>query len=476
MPVRSYTDAQKRERRVPFRELRLDIGDDKAADGTLRELENMRWAGPPEAPYLTFVPPDVPWFDASAFAGTVRAVGIQRRNRRGEWSSQADSSFDRHIVVTSSHIYLVDEANAFRVTEVYDFGSDDTTREAQFAEVNDVVVIAVSASGAPEFLLQLRDDECFSFNGPSLPEVGAAITDVTGEDDGLEQGFYAYRYAYELVDGSIGAISDVRILNAPNTRNAVEFVILRIIGLTNNWRKLLRRVVVYMTQKSEDPAPGDTTHISGLMDSPFFEVVSISEVEQGASASFADTNESILKQASLVDNSLFQHPIFAASVFAYNKRLLLGDVAYDFQEPLFFGAIRNTAGKGAPYFKGLSYARFEYSAGDTQSWECCIDAGSIETFTVQLGSFDFQIERWNGTGWDTTNCPAVNTSYDQGVDGGAHTRMRVKVTEKGTIGSSGRQDTQMTLDATGDAGFQAQQWSVVLSVGGGAADPYWWLQ
>ena len=131
------------QREVRLGELRLDISDHDAADGTLRTLENLRPAGPVGTPYYT---PVAPRIDHSNALGAVVAIG--------EYVTDDDTT--ELIIVTSASVYKVDPTT-FSKTLLYTFSATDTTRKAQFATVGITLFIASSVgtgTGAPEILLR----------------------------------------------------------------------------------------------------------------------------------------------------------------------------------------------------------------------------------------------------------------------------------------------------------------------------------
>ena len=315
---------------IPFGPLRLDIGPHDAPDGTLARCENARPAGPSELPYYTpLVPPVTRRIDPSP--NTTNSIGTRT----------GDAGTDL-VLVTDRDIVVIDPENTH--STVFEFETIDATRRAQFAEVAGTLFITTVTGafpGAPEHLLELRGLDCREYGFPRLPAVWcSAVTDIS--DGGLgsssSRRMYAYRWAYELPDGSLGPLSQPRFFAVGVPANdgwRAKFIIQKYPD-TNNphdnpsaWSGTIKGIALYISQGVDYTGGND---IEKAMDQPLFYAGSFtSEMPELDEVNYSGSESELVSGALLETDSLTQHDIDAGACFSYNQSLILGDVQYDFR-------------------------------------------------------------------------------------------------------------------------------------------------
>ena len=405
---------------------RLDASDHDAPDGTLREVSNLQPSGPSNSPYWT---PAMPWtaiVPTADFTGTICAIGKQTRDRIGDFATYTAAGLERYIVVTTSNVYIYDQEYE-RITSVYTFADDEATRKCLFASVGPMTVLAVTVNDAPSELLQLWDDACFDYNIPALPVVSAYKAADTTDTDALEAGIYAYRYAYELVDGSISGVSRPYIIDVRTAASRVSLAFaVSDASLDANWTKLIRRVVIYMTQAAATVDASDLNYHDVLMEGPFYEITSITNIVNGSTVTWAKDNDEIVSDVSVDDSNLLQHDLKAAAIFGYNQRLVFGDCEYDFAAPINGAAYALSS--AAPPIISVSDPAVIGVGGVVYVQITDPDVDDIEYITVvDDAGFTYQVQEFTSPNWN--NVGAADTDYDDTGGGDNYTKMRVAITE-----------------------------------------------
>jgi hypothetical protein len=322
-----------RRTRVTLGALRLDVGPHDAPDGTLTTCENVRPTGPADLPYYS---PVVLPRRVTAALGTVCAIGMQELDQ-----------VKKLIVVTSTGVYLHEPITGTSQL-VYSFSATDATRKAQFSTVGRRVYIAVSNGSspeAPELLLLLDDTTCRRLYSPQLPAIEVTgATDIS--DGGLNPGatdmLYAYRFAYEFKDGTLGPPSTpsfFRLTTPVNDGWAIEWTLVDYPDTDNPidsgyFDDEIVSIVLYL---SEAIAFAGVDPIESMMNAVYYRVATWSAPADHTPGS--STIETRVTDAELVGGetldieNLWQHDIMAAATFSYNQQLILGDVAYSFRKP-----------------------------------------------------------------------------------------------------------------------------------------------
>lgn len=258
--------------------------------------------------------------------------------------ADVEESLERIVAVTDASIYILDPGRSYRMTKVYDFPSQlAVKKKVQFAQIGSLTYIATSVGsdvGRPSDVLVLQDDQVMPLTLPALPRVDVQIT--TGSGD-IDEGTYAFRFGWLLNDGTLARPGRPHLIEATSASNdsTFEFEIgAYVAALDSFWSEVITGIVIGVTQA----ATTATEKIETLMNSPYFRVATIEGVEVGDSVTWSDKNDNITGYPLFEDDILTMHNLRAAAVASYNKRLILGDVAVDFQKP---NVIENLSGVDA---------------------------------------------------------------------------------------------------------------------------------
>lgn len=409
----------KRRISFPLRRMDVAISDQDAPLGTLRAVVNM-------CPLGTTSQGDYHWSpvetaDQRAEEAGLVAIGSHVRQRVGPFADSGATKalgLERIVAITAgdpeadpvvtSKILVIDPSDLadvqdddgndltrFEVREVYDYGAATPGRRAQFAQVSESLFIAgsvVAAAsgegyGQPEPLLELRDDTVLPFDFPELPRVGLTMTENASNTNGLPQGTYSYRYAWRLKDGTIGPASIPHFffcLPAADASISLTFTIDEYLSsLDADWTKLIDGIEIMISPGfTSDTEP---TAIASIF-LPHYRITSIGGTSVGSSVDVEVTREEISGNPVHEDDQLAQHGIEAAAVTAYNKRLILGDVAYDFKRP-------NILHNSRPYTSGSDwYVRLGVVLETP--------GGTFERISDPLGLATADAQAWNPNGVD----------------------------------------------------------------------------
>jgi len=312
------------------------------APGRLHTLANLTWAGPPGGtPHLT--PPEGavdPLPAQTRLPGPVLSLGVQHRDSFGDHADLNDDpnqSLNRLVALCASGVWVVDPGQGHRAKEVYAFAGDpDDTRRAQFAHLGDATWIVVSrgeeqrTSGT---VIELRGDACMKLVPPPLPPVD--ITEATGGD--LEKGDYVFRFAWQFENGLVAAPGRPvqKSLDSGNSYDLTFTIGERARALPAEWKERLGAVLVYAQSKTLTDADGNPVvgAENEALYNPAFRVARIPGIEQDERVTWGGPASEIVTGEQLGGETLLQHKIRAGAVFSYNKRLMLGGVAYDLYRP-----------------------------------------------------------------------------------------------------------------------------------------------
>lgn len=411
---------------IPFGPLNLAVADEDAPAGTLRQLENLCWIGASDRPRLS--PVELASVEGSA-SNPILAAHWHVRQQRGPYSEQSDSGLERWVCVTEAGVELIDPANGGRLTTVYTLPTD-TTRRAQFAQLGEALFIATRTGpgqGTPEVVLELRDDTAFTLEPPALPTVsvtstGGSAKASTGSTDRLEAGTYAFRYAWLLEDGTIGPPSAPTRLDVGSASDTNVYTLTFTIdsypeALPGAWAERLEGLVVFVSERQAyETDEGDTS--SALL-RPFFRAAQIDDTTPGQSTKWGDTSEAITSYDRLEEGNLLEHRVAAGAIESYNRRLLLGDVEYDFKPPRLERYLDWTDGvtnaNGNDFWIRLS-VRIQTQGGTYRRFSEAIPLDAAAASSVTLAANEmFAYPDRRATSWELY----VSTDYEPGQNPGS---------------------------------------------------------
>lgn len=238
------------------------------------------------------------------------------------------SSSERIIAVTDTHIYALEPAASYAPTELYEYPDALKGRKkVQFTQIGDVTFIATSVGGGlglPTPVLVLVDDQVMPFELPPLPAITITENAAGGS---LAAGRYGVRFAWILKDGTVAKASRPYTINV-SANAELQFAIAAYReALASYWSEIISGVQIAVSQAAE------TSLAIELMNRPYYQVAQIRGLAVGKSASWSDAGDNIPGYPLFEDDTLMNHEIHAAAVTSYNKRLVLGDIATNFEQP-----------------------------------------------------------------------------------------------------------------------------------------------
>jgi len=306
--------------------------------GAMRLLENLVCVGSEDAPHWT-----VPRLAEKISLNDILSLGVQRREKIGRFADAElapDPSIQRLIALRADGIYLIDPGKGFRETQVHSFNTADTSRRAQFTQVQDTTHIAISSGdgvGTPEQSLLLHDDVVAPARWPPFPIITVSYTGVD-EQQSLPEGEYVWEFAWQLDDGSLGPAGFIDRTSTGTTGKAgfeVNFTIDRFPqSLSSYWEERLTGLAIIGHAPTKDGS--EDVKVSALND-PGSIVAELNNPRRGASASWVGTVEDLQSGRTFPTESggsaVQYHREIAASNYSYNARLILGDVYTDFRVP-----------------------------------------------------------------------------------------------------------------------------------------------
>jgi len=264
------------------------------------------------------------------------SIGWQTRSNLGALANtdtDPGQSLNRLVGLTAGGLFTIDPGQSYLEKRLWRFDMRDDSRRASFAEVGDTLFVCVT-SGCRDVdeLLWVRGDQAARASWPALPLLNVSWTD-TGSDTALPEGTYVFRIAWRLDDGTIGPSSGpYRVDTGSTSSSGFEFTFA--VGrytqpLSRAWEERLSDLVVL----AQIPAVGeDGTRTVKAIQEPAYRITTLGP-ETGDEVTWSDSREGVISSQVYDGMGLGQHDRLAGTVYNYNKRLLLGDAAYDLYRP-----------------------------------------------------------------------------------------------------------------------------------------------
>lgn len=283
---------------------------------------------------------------------------------------------------------LAVDPDTYAETALHTYGSADATRDLQSATVTQDTVVGLTSGsgvGAPGPLLLLRDDTVTELPWPDPPDFSVRWSERTGEGY-VEPGTYGVRLAWRLEDGTIGPASGPLLSTTPDPGspdNGFEATI-TVEGYPTGspspaWEGRIAGLTVIVHPES---FAGDATSVEAL-DVPGFRVTGWEGVPSASDdLTWSDSLEGIVSGEPHDTTTLVHHEISAGALYSYNKRLVLGDVAYDFETPLLRHMV--IGGGGGTDYHLTMRVRIETKAGVITRYADPIGFDSANVGTVEL--------------------------------------------------------------------------------------------
>jgi len=290
--------------------------------GDCRLLENLIPTGPEERPVW-----EVP--KGATDTGVENLLSIGRHTD------------GRLIGVRADEVVVIDPNSGYAETQVWSFSSSDSTRRATFAEVQDSTLVSIvsgSPPRTPDVTLEVIGTDATTTEWPELPLVSVtdeALDAGIDDEDAFFRGFYGFRVAWELADGTIGPATPMLWTFSEEFQWQARFEVQRYdTPLPAIWDDRIEHLVLIChppTYKTEDGAPARIT--TRPEHNPGYIVQRQKQYDVGATFSFSAPGEDIRANPTYDGIGLAAHKIRAGTAGSYNQRALLGDVEYDLARP-----------------------------------------------------------------------------------------------------------------------------------------------
>lgn len=323
---------------------------DAAAPGACRAIENLVPQGSGDTPTWEAPAPAGQITDPSgASVNGILSLGVQRRDEVGplaDTDTDPDQSLDRLLALKAGGLYVIDPGQGHKERQLYDFGSADDSRRAQFAQLGDSTVVAVTSegsgggtangtAGSPEILLEVRDDAVTPLRWAPLPLISVSWTGDTSGDflpEGTGPAAYVFRVAWQLAGGAIGPASGPLISETPTGSSSYKPTI-TVDAFPSappaGWEEREAGLVVI----GHAPVTDEDGNVTGrAIEQPGF-VIGHLEGRVGDSFTFFSSKEDLVASEAYPPPGLEMHDRVAGAAYAYNQRLLLGDIATDLYAP-----------------------------------------------------------------------------------------------------------------------------------------------
>jgi len=321
--------------------------------GLCREIKNLRPKGPESDPHWEAVPSPEQMKNNSGvvFDHPKKENIVSSYFKLGNQLPGGGQSRKLVLVFSDGSLEVLDPDGEtdWEVILSYSFGDPATDWDADFAPVSEILAISLIKGNKSYQLLYLYNDEIVSYGFPHLPSLLMEQEEYTEFDnikieegiyDGLDDGFYAYRYAFRLSDGSNISLSPPIPFSVDNNNdNIFSLLAFTLAGYSAQnppknysfWKDIFTGVDVFLSGKHDSKK-------DVLLNGLFYNILSFASIDKKAEQS-ENTKTYSGKYEDISANRVFEvdqgsfHRLSAKTIHSYNSRLLLGNVAVDFAEP-----------------------------------------------------------------------------------------------------------------------------------------------
>jgi hypothetical protein len=215
-------------------------------------------------------------------------------------------------------------------------GSDNTRRLKTATVSRDTAVAITSGTGigTPETLKIIRGDTVTNLPWPAPPQF--SVTWSKREEGGAPAGTYVIRLAWRMEDGTVGPASGPLLTTTPEVdTDATYGATISVDGYpggkpSGGWPDRIEGLAIIVHPEA---ASSSATDVSAP-DVPGYRVSSFDGLpDVGTTTTWKDSLESIIAAQSHDTRTLVHHGISAGALYSFNGRLILGDVAYDYERP-----------------------------------------------------------------------------------------------------------------------------------------------
>lgn len=224
-------------------------------------------------------------------------------------------------------------------TSLGTLSGSDNTREIQAATVTRDTVLGVTSGagiGSPESLRLLRGDTITELPWPQPPTFSVQWHERTDENY-IEGGTYVIRLAWRLEDGTVGPASGPLLTTTPNTSDDTRWTCeITVDGYpggqpAGGWADRVEGLTIIAHPEAATTSATDVN----APDVPGFRVSGWDAVPAvGDTTTWHASLEGIISSETYDTQTLIHHDLTAGALFTFNKRLVMGDVAYDYEKPL----------------------------------------------------------------------------------------------------------------------------------------------
>jgi hypothetical protein len=323
--------ADRRETTFPLRGLELATPGHQLEPGTCRVMENLVPAGRG----------DQPVWEVPKSPEPLPPSGLLTMGRHDEGT----------VLALRADALVVIDRDDWSQTVVWTFAEPDPTRRATFTRLRGVTFAAVTSGsgiGSPEVLLEVRGTGATRMEWPDLPRLEAKIVPRTPSGfDGFEnpdtvfppvpRKSVLFRFAWELEDGTISPTSTPYFVGTPSSAWEAQF---EVVGsprsLPAAWRDRIQRLVTICHVPVLAPVNEgsyDEELQAPAREQPGFIVHRSEAYDVGDVFTVGRSLEGVLSEEPYDGIGLRAHETQAGALYAYNRRLILGDAAYDLTRP-----------------------------------------------------------------------------------------------------------------------------------------------
>lgn len=385
------------ETQIPFSGLSLQAGAAQTEKGACRTLSGV--ARPPGR--QGWVP-----------AATAEDAGVGSLN---DLSRQALGDGARLLALRGGGELVAIDPATYSVTSLASLPGTDSTRRLKSATVSRDTAVAITSGagvGDPEVFKIVREDTVTDLPWPSPPTYSVTWS-KRSEGDGAPAGTYVVRVAWRMEDGTIGPASGPLLTTTPETdTDATYEATISVDGYPGGkpgggWPDRIEGLAIIVHPEA---ASSSATDVSAP-DVPGYRVSSFDGLpDAGTTTKWKDTLESIIAAQPHNTRTLVHHRISAGALYSFNGRLILGDVAYDYERPQ-LGHMVGGADGGTDYHLTMR-VDVETSQGTITRYAEPIgfSSGAADAVQVRQGTIYYRDRRARSWAW------LVSEDYTGSID------------------------------------------------------------
>ena len=356
-------------------------------------------------------------------AATAEDAGVGSLN---DLSRQALGDGARLLALRGGNELVAIDPDTYSVTSLAGLPGTDSTRRLKSATVSRDTAVAITSGagvGDPEVLKIVREDTVTNLPWPDPPTYSV---EWNKRKDGAPAGTYVIRVAWRMEDGTIGPASGPLLTTTPETdTDATYEATISVDGYPGGkpdggWPDRIEGLAIIVHPEA---ASSSATDVSAP-DVPGYRVSSFDGLpDAGTTTKWKDTLESIIAAQPHNTRTLVHHRISAGALYSFNGRLILGDVAYDYERPQLAHMVGGADG-GTDYHLTMR-VDVETSQGTITRYAEPIgfSSGAADAVQIRQGTIYYRDRRARSWAW------LVSEDYTGSIDGATWKVVQVQGTE-----------------------------------------------